>query len=119
VAEVAVIALDGIVVALRRMVAPVVVTVAATSTRAGATPTAAVVTDVKAEMMVAGEMMTASVATARRTPMAAGACSASKLSTVRVVHLLERMTRSWRSCPKEPELLTSSFCLKAGLGGTP
>jgi hypothetical protein len=76
VAEVAAVALRRIGIALRRTMAPIVVTVAATSTRAGVTLTVAAVTDVKTEMMVAGGMVIVGVATARRAPMAADACSA-------------------------------------------
>jgi hypothetical protein len=57
-----------------------------------------------------GEMMTTGVATAQRTLMAADACLAMKMTTARVGPLMERMMRSWRSCPKRPKLLTRSFC---------
>jgi hypothetical protein len=61
-----------------------------------------VVTGVKSERMIAGEMVNAGVAAARRSPMAADARSASWLLATWVVPLLLRLTRAWRSCPKEP-----------------
>jgi hypothetical protein len=88
-------------IALHRAMAPVVVTVVATP-RADATPTTAAVTGVMSEMRIAGEMVNTGVATARRTPLATDACSASWLLTTWVVPLLLRLTRAWRSCPKKP-----------------
>jgi hypothetical protein len=57
---------------------------------------------VMSEMRIAGEMVNTGVATARRTPLATDACSASWLLTTWVVPLLLRLTRAWRSCPKKP-----------------